>query len=78
MDDFEDKASSAQVFDLAALHSESLLHARGRTHGKNIRRYRQLLTTSLTELEREFIERRLLEEQSAFEDLIATVASPRT
>lgn len=32
-------------------------------HQANIGRYRRLLTTSLTDNEREFIERRLLEEE---------------
>jgi hypothetical protein len=48
--------------------------ARLRTHQGNIRRYRQLLETSLTELEREFIAKRLTEEQSAVEVLSAEVA----
>jgi hypothetical protein len=40
--------------------------ARLRTYRNNIHRYRQLLRTKLTDLERQFIERRLREEQSAF------------
>jgi len=40
-----------------------------RTHRNNMRRYRQLLETTLTESERQFIERRLSEEQSAIESL---------
>lgn len=40
--------------------------ARLRTHRNNISRYRRLLKTLLTDYEREFIERRLAEEQSAF------------
>lgn len=40
-----------------------------RTHRSNVRRYRQLLETMLTDAERQFIERRLLEEQSAIESL---------
>jgi hypothetical protein len=43
-----------------------------RTHRGNIQRYRQLLETSLTDLEREFIAKRLAEEQSAIEALAAT------
>jgi hypothetical protein len=39
--------------------------ARLRTHRNNISRYRRLLKTLLTDFEREFIERRLAEEQSA-------------
>jgi hypothetical protein len=38
--------------------------ARFRAHSKNLRRYRQLLETKLTELERRFIEKRIAEEQS--------------
>ena len=41
--------------------------ARLRTHRNNIARYRGLLKTHLTDLERQFIERRLSEEQSEFE-----------
>jgi hypothetical protein len=46
--------------------------ARMRTHRNNIQRYRHLLQTRLTELEREFIERRLAEEQSKLENLGAS------
>ncbi|WP_407170717.1 hypothetical protein [Bradyrhizobium sp. ORS 111] len=44
-----------------------------RTHHNNVIRYRQLLTTPLTPLERQFIERRLTEERSAI-DLLASAA----
>ena len=47
--------------------------ARLRTHRSNIQRYRQLLETSLTDHERQFVTRRLAEEQSAIEKLSATV-----
>ena len=40
-----------------------------RTHRNNIARYRRLLQTKLTDLERQFIERRLSEEQSYYERL---------
>lgn len=40
-----------------------------RAHRQNIARYRSLLQTSLTELERGFIERRLFEEESALSAL---------
>ena len=40
-----------------------------RTHRNNIHRYRRLLKTELTELERQFIEKRLSEERSAMERL---------
>ena len=43
--------------------------ARLRTHRNNIQRYRNLLQTSLTELERQFVEKRLIEEQSNLESL---------
>ncbi|HUC20585.1 MAG TPA: hypothetical protein VMR98_03785 [Candidatus Polarisedimenticolaceae bacterium] len=42
-----------------------------RTHHKNVQRYRQLLGTSLTDFEREYIGKRLVEEQSAIETLSA-------
>ena len=45
--------------------------ARLRTHRNNISRYRRLLKTPLTDFERGFIERRMTEEQSAFEALAA-------
>ena len=47
--------------------------ARLRTHRNNISRYRRLLKTTLTELEREFIERRLQEEQSALRGLASGI-----
>ncbi len=40
-----------------------------RARRQNIRRYRGLLGTSLSDLERQFIERRLSEERSALEAL---------
>ena len=43
--------------------------ARLRTHRRNIQRYRNLLKTSLTELERQFVQKRLTEEQSNLESL---------
>jgi hypothetical protein len=46
--------------------------ARLRTHRHNIDRYRRLLKTRLTELERQYIARRLSEEQSALERLAAS------
>ncbi|MBW7972085.1 hypothetical protein [Bradyrhizobium sp. BR 10289] len=45
--------------------------ARIRAHRNNIHRYRRLLKTRLSELERRFIERRLTEERSALEGLTA-------
>jgi hypothetical protein len=49
--------------------------ARMRAHHNNISRYRWLLETQLTELERGFIERRLSEEQAALAGL-GTAAFP--
>lgn len=43
--------------------------ARLRAHRSNIQRYRNLLQTSLTELERQFVEKRLTEEQSNLESV---------
>ena len=43
-----------------------------RAHRNNIARYRKLLKTDLTDLERQFIERRLAEEQSAMEEIAAS------
>ena len=43
-----------------------------RTHRNNIARYRRLLKTNLTDLERQFVERRVAEEQSALEKIAAS------
>jgi hypothetical protein len=43
--------------------------ARIRAHRNNIHRYRRLLRTRLSDLERQFIERRLAEEQTALDAL---------
>jgi hypothetical protein len=43
--------------------------ARLRAHRNNISRYRRLLKTKLTKIEREFIGRRLSEEQLALDSL---------
>ncbi len=43
--------------------------ARIRAHRNNIHRYRSLLKTQLSDLERQFIERRLSEETAALEAL---------
>ncbi len=40
-----------------------------RTHRRNVQRYRNLLQTSLTDLERQFVQKRLTEEQSNIESL---------
>ena len=51
--------------------------ARLRAHANNISRYRRLLKTNLSELERGFIERRLSEERSAVESLAHPAPTPR-
>ncbi|MGY8710796.1 hypothetical protein RAD16_34095 [Bradyrhizobium sp. 18BD] len=43
--------------------------ARIRAHRNNILRYRSLLKTTLSDIERQFVERRLSEESSALEAL---------
>ena len=43
--------------------------ARIRAHHNNIHRYRSLLKTRLSDIERQFVERRLSEESSALEAL---------
>ena len=47
--------------------------ARLRTHRSNIQRYRNLLQTSLTDLERQFVEKRLIEEQSNLDSLVTSL-----
>ncbi|WP_375307225.1 hypothetical protein WI560_05785 [Bradyrhizobium sp. A11] len=49
--------------------------ARIRAHRNNIHRYRRLLKTRLSQLERDFIERRLAEERSAL-DALTTATFP--
>jgi hypothetical protein len=49
---------------------ENWAHLRARRN--NVRRYRRLLQTELTELERQYIERRLNEEKSAMESLTSS------
>lgn len=45
--------------------------ARMRVHRNNLSRYRRLLKTKLSDIERRFIERRIAEEQAALEALAA-------
>ena len=52
--------------------------ARLRAHDSNISRYRRLLKTNLSDLERRFLERRLSEERSAVESLAHPAPIPRT
>ena len=49
-----------------------------RAHDNNISRYRRLLRTNLSDLERGFLERRLREERSALESLAHPAPTPRT
>jgi len=44
-----------------------------RTHRNNIHRYRRLLETQLSALERQYLERRLSEEQTAIEMLSRSI-----
>lgn len=44
--------------------------ARVRAHRNNIHRYRRLLRTKLSDLEREFIEKRMADEQTALDALV--------
>ena len=46
-----------------------------RAHRSNIERYRLLLQSNLTEFERQFVERRLSEEQSKLEVLVSSCSS---
>lgn len=46
-----------------------------RAHHNNIQRYRLLLQTTLTEFERQFVERRLREEQSKLKVLVSSCSS---
>ncbi|MBR0884477.1 hypothetical protein ABIF65_009269 [Bradyrhizobium japonicum] len=46
-----------------------------RAHRNNIQRYRHLLQTSLTEFERQFVERRLNEEQSKLAILVSSLSN---
>jgi hypothetical protein len=50
-------------------------HHLARAHRNNIQRYHLLLQTNLTECEREFVERRLSEEQSKLERLVSSCSS---
>jgi hypothetical protein len=45
--------------------------ARIRAHRNNIRRYRRLLRTELSDLERDFIGKRMADEQAALDALLA-------
>jgi hypothetical protein len=45
--------------------------ARIRAHRNNIHRYRRLLRTELSDLERDFIDRRMVDEQASLGALVA-------
>ena len=47
-------------------------------HRQNIRRYKALLATPLTALERDFIDRRIAEEDTQIQRLSAGARKPRT
>ena len=53
-----------------------LASARFSAYTNNITRYRRLLETNLTELEREYVQRRLFEVQSELETLEAVATLP--
>lgn len=50
--------------------------ARLRAHDSNISRYRRLLKTNLSDIERRFLERRLSEGRSAVESLVSSRSHP--
>ena len=52
---------------MTSMIDESL--SRLRAHRNNIHRYRRLLKTELTDLERTYVERRLMEEEAAMQAL---------
>jgi hypothetical protein len=54
-----------------------IVSARLNTYRSNIARYRRLLETNLTELEREYVQRRLSEELSNLEMLMPVSLAPR-
>jgi hypothetical protein len=58
-------ATAQDRYTLFCLHEADSLRA----HGNDVSRYRRLLETNLSDLERRFLERRLNEEWSAMESL---------
>ncbi|MDI3561144.1 hypothetical protein [Bradyrhizobium sp. Arg816] len=50
--------------------------ARLRTHSNNIDRYRRLLKTKLSEIERQYLNKRLSEQQAAMEIHLSAVELP--
>lgn len=58
------------VYRLARLRQDAELRsAKLRAHRDNIRRYKRILATDLTDLERQFVTRRLAEERSGIREL---------
>jgi hypothetical protein len=58
------------VYHLARLRREADLRAASiKAHRANIRRYKRILQTDLTEVERQFVVRRLAEERAAIQNL---------
>ena len=64
---FDNRSTPIEGMRMTSMIDEKL--ARLRAHRNNISRYRGLLKTKLTEIEREFIGRRLSQEQLALESL---------
>jgi hypothetical protein len=64
---FTSKLFPLSYFQVTTMIEEKV--ARLRAHDNNITRYRRLLETDLSDLERGFIERRLNEERSAIKSL---------
>jgi hypothetical protein len=60
----------AKFYRVKGLVMSDLASARLSTHRNNIARYRRLLETNLTEFEREYIARRLSEEQANLEAVV--------
>jgi hypothetical protein len=72
----EDRQETMMMDENPMMMDENL--ARLRTHRNNIHRYRRLLATQLTDLERTYIERRLTEEQAAMAALSEETFHPGT
>ncbi|OPH81454.1 hypothetical protein [Nitrobacter vulgaris] len=69
--DADSRATIAPVvYHLARLRREADLRAASiKAHRANIRRYKRILQTDLTEVERQFVVRRLAEERAAIQNL---------
>ena len=71
LDQANNELFAVSLLEGATMTDDHLAHA----HRNNIQRYRFLLQTKLTEFERQFIERRLVEEQSKLEVLTNSCSS---